>query len=119
MGPDVEAGAVADTELKLALLCEAVTPLNVMAREPALRFAPVIVTIVPDGPKPGEKPEKVCCTVKSPEEEIEPAGVTMLIWPVNAPTGTVAVICVLESTVNDVALIPPNVTEEASRKFVP
>ena len=79
MGPVVEAGAVADTEPKEALPCDADTPLKVMVREPALRFDPVMVTIVPEGPKPGEKPERVGCTLKVLDEEIEPAGATMLI----------------------------------------
>ena len=42
-----------------------------------------------------------------------PAGVVMPILPVFAPVGTVAVTCILEFTVNVVALIPPNVTFDA------
>src|SRR5712692_3441623 len=39
-----------------------------------------------------------------------PPGVVTAILPVFAPTGTVAVTCVAEFTVNAVALTPPNVT---------
>jgi hypothetical protein len=54
-----------------------------------------------------------------------PLGVVTLILPVVAPVGTVAVICVAEFTVNDVALVVLNFTELVVKvgavplKFVP
>src|SRR5205823_2337783 len=47
-----------------------------------------------------------------------PSGVTTLMGPVVAPLGTVAVICVSESTVNW-ALVPLNCTSVAPVKEVP
>ena len=57
-------------------------------------------------------------TVKSVELAPVPAEVVTLIGPVVAPLGTVAVICVLEFTVND-ALVPLNATLVAPVKFEP
>jgi hypothetical protein len=48
-----------------------------------------------------------------------PAGVVTERVPVVAPVGTVAVICVEESTWNDAALVPWNATDVAPPKFVP
>jgi hypothetical protein len=42
-----------------------------------------------------------------------------LIAPVVAPAGTVAVICVFESTVKDVALAALNITAVAPKKPIP
>lgn len=39
-----------------------------------------------------------------------PPGVVIAIFPVFAPTGTVAVTCVAELTVNEVAFAPPKLT---------
>ena len=48
-----------------------------------------------------------------------PPEVVTLILPVTAPVGTVAVICVSETTENDVALTPPNVTLVVPFKLFP
>ena len=48
-----------------------------------------------------------------------PPGVTIAILPVFAPVGTVAVICVSESTVKVVAFTPLNVTLVVPVKLVP
>jgi hypothetical protein len=48
-----------------------------------------------------------------------PAGVVTSIGPVTAPAGTVAVICVSESTTNVVAATPPNRTAVAPVKQAP
>jgi hypothetical protein len=50
-------------------------------------------------------------TVKFAALAIVPPGVVTEIFPVVAPVGTVAVICVAEFTVNDVALVVLNFTE--------
>ena len=47
-----------------------------------------------------------------------PPGVVTVIVPVVAPVGTVAVMLVLELTVNE-ALVPLNFTAEAEVKFAP
>ena len=57
-------------------------------------------------------------TVKVSELVAVPPGVVTVIFPVCAPLGTVAVICVYEFTVK-VALTPPNVTLVAPVKFSP
>jgi hypothetical protein len=49
-------------------------------------------------------------TVKFAALAIVPPGVVTEIFPVVAPVGTVAVICVAEFTVNDVALVVLNFT---------
>jgi hypothetical protein len=48
-----------------------------------------------------------------------PAPVVTLMGPVDAPVGTVAVICVALSTVNVTALVALNFTSLAPVKFVP
>ena len=48
-----------------------------------------------------------------------PPGVVMLIFPVKAPDGTVAVTCVFELTVKVVAFTPPNFTEVACERLMP
>ena len=48
-----------------------------------------------------------------------PPGVVMVILPVTAPVGTVAVTCVSEFTVKVVAALPPNFTAEACCRLVP
>jgi hypothetical protein len=48
-----------------------------------------------------------------------PAGVVMLIVPVTAPVGTVAVTSVLDFTLNSVAATPPKVTAEVWLRLTP
>jgi len=49
-------------------------------------------------------------TVNVPELVAVPPAVVILILPVTAPVGTVAVTCVAELTVKAVAFTPPKVT---------
>src|SRR6266853_7004762 len=58
-------------------------------------------------------------TVKLPELLAIPPSVVMLIVPVVAPVGTVAVTCVSEFTVKDEASVPLNLTNEAPVKLPP
>lgn len=55
--PVVEAGTVTLTDPKDGVEKVALTPLNLIEERPSFRFAPLIVTVVPAGPKRGEKPE--------------------------------------------------------------
>src|SRR5581483_8095170 len=57
-------------------------------------------------------------TVKLAELVARPPGAITLIWPEAAPTGTVAVICVSESTLK-AALVPPKLTVEAPVRLLP
>jgi hypothetical protein len=63
-----------------------------------VKFVPVIVTAAPTTPLVGVKLEIVgvagTVTVKLPAEVAVPFGVVTLILPVDAPLGTVVVICV-------------------------
>jgi hypothetical protein len=99
---------------------EAITPLNETADAP-VRFVPVIVTGVPNGPEVGSNDEiagagtgggDAAVTVKSEKLVAVPPGVVTEMGPVAAPAGTLVVICVSESTVY-AALTPPNETSEA------
>ena len=58
-------------------------------------------------------------TVKIPELVANPPAVVIPIFPVCAPGGTIAVTWISESTVKEVALIPPNVTLLAPVKPLP
>jgi hypothetical protein len=53
----VEAGTVTVTEPKEGVANVAVAPLNLIEERPSLRFAPLMVTVVPAGPNRGENPE--------------------------------------------------------------
>jgi hypothetical protein len=65
-----------------------------------VRFVPLIVTETPGQPDVGENPVTVggVVTMNSVELTPVPFAVVTPIFPVVAPEGTVAVICVLEST---------------------
>jgi hypothetical protein len=74
-------------------------PLNLTDDAP-VRFVPVITTDAPAAPEPGVKEliAGVGSTVNDPAlATVTPAAVTEIV-PVVAPAGTVAVICVAEST---------------------
>ena len=96
-------------------------PLKVTLVVP-VKLVPVIATDVPASPLVGVKdvmlgtaePE----TVKFVALAAVPPGATTLIFPVVAPLGTVAWICVAESTMN-VADVPLKVTLDAPVKPVP
>ena len=86
-----------------------------------VRFVPVITTVTPavalDGVK--ELMDGVEGTVNiNPVNEIVPAGVVMLTFP-DVPAPTIAVMLVGESTVKDVAGVPPKHTAVAPVRFVP
>jgi hypothetical protein len=90
---------VAVTEVAVLVVNVAVTPLNFTSVTP-VRFVPVMVTLVPTGPLVGVKDVIVgpATTVKSVALAAAPPVVVTCMGPVVAPTGTVAVICVAEST---------------------
>jgi len=109
-------------EIWLASVTEkvAVVPLNFTLVAP-VKFVPVSVTLVPVCPLAGEKlviVDAATLTVKLLAEVAVPCGVTIEIFPVTAPLGTVAVTLVALTTVN-VAAAPPIVTEVAPLKCVP
>jgi hypothetical protein len=123
IGPVVApAGTVAVILVDLTTLNVAAVPLNVTPVAP-VKFVPVIVTVVPTGPKVGVNDVIVgapaaVVTLKPWELQSLPPGVVTQIFPVVAPLGTVAVIFVEDFTVN-VAETPWNVTLVAPVKFVP
>jgi len=93
------------------------TPLNFTA-EALLKVLPLMVTLVPTGPDPGEKLVIVGGTRKEAELEAAPAALVTLILPVVAPDGTVAVICVAELMVK-VAPVVLKATALAVSKLLP
>jgi hypothetical protein len=88
-----------------------------------VKLVPVIVTLVPAGPKVGVNDVMVGAvlfvTVKSAVLVAVPPAVVTLTLPVVAPMGTVAVICVSELTVKVVAEVVLNFTELAPKNPVP
>ena len=82
---------------------------------------PVTTTLVPTGPDAGVKLVTVGAgtTVKFDALVAVPPGVVMLIVPVVAPLGTVAVICVSLTTVNDADPVPLKLTPLVPVKPVP
>jgi hypothetical protein len=105
---------------ELTLKDVAAKPLNLTAVAP-VKLVPVRVTVVPTQPLVGVN-EVIdgapAVTLKLLELVAVPCGVWTEIAPVEAPAGTVAVICVEELTVN-VADVPAKRTEVAPVKFVP
>ena len=102
-----------DTTAKLAAV-----PLNFTLVVP-VKLVPVTVTSMPTGPLVGlnEVIVGACVTVKSPKLVAVPAGFVTLIFPVVAPTGTVVLICVLDTTVKP-AEVPLNFTLVVPVKLV-
>lgn len=99
----------------------AVVPLNFTLVAP-VKFVPVTVTLFPAAPLVGEKLVIVgagSVTEKLAAELAVPPGVTTEIFPLVAPAGTVAVICVAFTTENDVATVPLNDTDVAPVNPVP
>jgi hypothetical protein len=80
-----------------------------------------MVTLIPTAPLVGEKLVIVdgAPTVKLVALVAVPEGVVTLIGPVVAPDGTLAVICVSESWVKDVAGVPLKVTDVAPSRCSP
>lgn len=93
-------------------------PLKVTAVAP-VNPVPVMVTEVPAGPLEGLKPVTLSVTVKLVELVAVPAAVVTEIAPVVVPEGTVAVICVSESTETVVALVLLKATVLAAVNPVP
>src|SRR6266511_1225770 len=95
---------------------------EVMVKPVPLKFVPLIVTLVPTGPRVGVNEVIVgagtAVTVKFVALVAVPPSVVTAIFPVVAPVGTVAVILTLELMMK-AALTPLNVTEVAPVKFVP
>lgn len=121
MGPVIAPeGTVAVMAVALATLkLVAVVPLKLTLVAP-VKFMPVSVTTVPLGPLVGVKLVIVgVLIVKLAPLDTEPAGFVTITFPVVAPIGTVAVIDVAETTLNDDALTPLNFTAVVPRKFVP
>ena len=123
----------------IAVICDpestvndAATPLNETLLAP-VNAEPVNVTFVPTGPEAGENELTVGAgvdavgteTVKLDPLVPVPAEVTTPIAPLEAPLGTIAVICDPESTVNDAAtplnqtLLAPVNAEPVNVTFVP
>ena len=111
----------------VVVICVALFTVNVAAvplkesAEAPVKFVPVITTLVPEVPLVGVKLEIAGAgrfTVKFPAELADPPGVATEIFPVVAPTGTGAVICVALVTVN-VAAVPLNDKAVAPIRFVP
>jgi len=95
----------------------AATPLNFTV-EPAVNPSPATVTSVPGGPVRGPMPVIDSVVVKFDALVPVPAAVVTEIFPAAAPSGTVALICVAETTLNDAVRVP-NFTTVAPLKFVP
>jgi hypothetical protein len=89
----------------------AVAPLNPL---------PLMVTEVPTGPLVGENDDTTggLVTVNDPALWPVPTAVVTLIFPVVAPAGTVALICVDDTTVK-LAWVPLNATEVAPLNPLP
>jgi hypothetical protein len=117
-GPDVAPiGTVAWISISEVTENGAGVPWNFTDEAPAYP-RPVIVTEVPEGPLEGLKRATVGggegVTTKSISVAPVPSASVTEIGPVVAPTGTIAVICVLESTVNDAASVPLKATLAAT-----
>ncbi len=97
----------------------AVRPLSLTEVAP-LKFVPVMVTVTPTPPLPGEKLliAGVRLTVKSVALVAVPAAVVTAMRPVVAPAGTVAVILIGVLVVM-VAAVPLNVTDDAPARLAP
>jgi hypothetical protein len=91
-------------------------PLN-FTDDVSMKLAPLIVTVIPDGPLVGENEVIVGNGLKL-ELAAAPAGVVTVILPVVASTGTVAVICIAELTVK-VAFATSKTTAVVPRRLLP
>ena len=84
-----------------------------------MKLAPVIVTLVPTGPKPGENPKIVGWTTKLLVVTAEAPGTISVNVPDCALVGTETRIALLLSTVKSGAGVVPKRIAVAPRKFVP
>jgi hypothetical protein len=114
--PDGTAAAIWWSETTLNVVA-AVEP-NVTVVAP-VKFAPLIVTVVPTGPLVGVNPLTVggeaggAVTENAVEVVAVPPEVVTEIGPLVAPLGTVAVICVSLATLYAAAWVPLNLTLDA------
>src|SRR5439155_15055055 len=83
-----------------------------------VKFAPLIVTLVPTGPFVGVKLAIVGAIVKLLALVAVPAAVVTLSGPVVAPVGAVARMAVADVTVKP-AVVPLNLTVVVPMKFKP
>jgi hypothetical protein len=115
----VPVGTVVAIDVAVTVPRVAAVPLNFTLVAPE-RFVPVMVTGVPTPPLVGVKLVIVgaATTVKLDELVTVPPGVVTLIFPVEAPVGTVVAIEVAV-TVPRVAAVPLNFTLVAPVRFVP
>src|SRR6266704_905520 len=97
----------------------AATPWNRTTGVPTLKLAPVMVTLLPIGPAPGENPKMVGGTTKLLVVVKEPAGVLTRTGPVLAPTGTVAFSEVLFVAGPRMPETPLNNRSVAPKRFIP
>ena len=96
----------------------AATPPKFTAVAPP-KLVPIIVIDMPDAPLTGLNDVIVGAGMKvNPANVVVPPGVVTLILP-DAPLPTMAVMLVAELTVNEVAAIPPKLTEVVPVKLVP
>ena len=123
--PPLEApeGTVAVTRASLTTVKAADTPPPNFTEVAPVSAAPLIVTVEPTRPEVGEidvilGAATTAVTVKLDALDALPAEVVTAIGPLVAPEGTVAVICVSETTVK-VDALPLNVTDDAPVKPVP
>jgi len=114
-------GTVALTDPPVLTENTAATPPTLTAMAPPRSF-PLIVSLVPTGPLPGENPvtlgSTTAVTVNGPPLAVPPAVVTVTT-PVIAEDGTVAVIDVSDPTVYAVAGTVPNFTPLAAVNPLP
>lgn len=113
--------------MDVELVATAVVPLNftVLFAGVVLKFVPVMVTASPIMPLAGVKPvivgNETVITVKSDEEVAVLLPTVTVIFPVEAPAGTVVVIC-FDVALLTTAVVPLNLTvllAEVVLKFVP
>src|SRR5438876_4202836 len=97
----------------------ALTPWKRTTGVPTLKLAPVMVTLLPIGPAPGEKPKMVGGTTKLLVAVKEPAGVLTRIGPVLAPIGTVTFREELFVVGPRIPETPLNSTSVAPKRFIP
>ena len=115
------AGTPTITLVALRTTNGAFAPLTV-APDVSSRLLPVIVIDVPGPPFAGVKLEMLgvgLVKVNMADDVAVPPGVVTLIVPVLAPVGTIAVIEVLLTTLNEAAAEGPNFTKVAPVKLVP
>src|SRR6266403_1283347 len=101
------------------LMLVAATPWKRTTGVPTLKLAPVMVTLPPTGPAPGENPKIVGGTIKLLVVVKEPAGVWTRTGPVLAPTGTVTFKEELFVAGPTIPETPLNRTSVAPKRFIP